>query len=542
MRSPAAAMAWQLWRRHRWLVRAGAVWFVTATIACRLLPDTAYNDVVVFLTAVPMLLLLMWQVAVFTYGSEADLSTKESGYPPWMLRHPVSVRLLVGWPMFLGVMTVAAIWTAIAPAVFRSRGLDVLMLRPALMCAAVLAWSQAFVWSPFGLGWFRVIAAVGVIAIVVFIASLDVICGVPETVIMALLAAQLPAAYWVAIVGVSRARRGDNPEWRWLPMAAARVAAWIPRRGRPFGSAVRAQAWFEWRRHGLGPPMIVGIMLPIAMVSILVNQVNPNVPDNSPLTSPLSLLFIAALISVAGGVDFGNLASTKTDRAMPGFLFVRPISSVELIRAKYLAAARSALAVCLITALTLAVCMIFTGDLWEMDVLRGLLGHDAWWIQPAVLIPTALLMLWAHSWVSFIQGLSVGLTGREWVMFAFVTTGGVLFVALILSGLWLSMHSEYHQACWNAAPWLIGGLALLKLALSGYVLHRVWGRGLLETPALTLLVGVWTTVVLATIGLVAWLVPSDVLPLRLAVGGTILAFPLTRIALAPLALAWNRHR
>ena len=361
-------------------------------------------------------------------------------------------------------------------------------------------------------------------------------------VILALLAAQLPAAYCVAIAGVSRARRGDNPQWRWLPMVAERVVAWIPRRNRPFGSAVRAQAWFEWRRHGLGPPLIVGIMLPMATVFILVNQMNPNLSDGSPLASPLVLLLLAAYMAVCAGVDFGNLASTKTDRGVPGFLLTRPISSMDLIRSKYLAAAKSSLAVCLITAVAVAVCMILTGRFADINVLRQLLGYDNWWSHPAVFIPAAFLMLWALGWLGMIQGLCVGLTGRPLVMFGFGAVGGVLFVALMLLGLWLSMHSEYHQACWNAAPWLVGCLALLKLSLAGYVLRRAWGRGLLETPAVALLVGVWTTAVLATIGLMAWLAPSELLPLGLAVGGTILAFPLTRIALAPLALAWNRHR
>ena len=531
MRSPAAAMAWQLWRRYRWLAMAGAGWYVTASIVCRLLPANVNNDVVVFLTAGPMLLLLGWQVAVFTYGSEADLSTTESGYPSWMLRHPVSVRLLVGWPMFLGVITVGAIWMAIAPAVFRSRGMDVLILRPALMCGAMLAWTQAIVWSPFGWGWLRVIAAVGVIAMVVFIGFLDGVCGVPDTVILALLAAQLPAAYWVAIAGVSRARRGDNPDWRWWATVAQRVMAWIPRRDRAFDSAVRAQVWFEWRRHGLGPPLMAGTFLPIGIVFILIEH-----------ASPLWLLPLSAYMAVWGAGVFGDLESTKGNRGLPSFLFVRPISSMDLIRAKYLVVAKSWLLVCVITALAVGVCMILTGRFAEINVLRELSGYDSWWSHPAIVVPVAFLLFWAFCWLSVIQGSCVVLTGRLWVLFGVSAVGVALLVTLILSGLWLSIHSEYHQACWNAAPWLVGGLALMKLALAGYVLSRARGRGLLETRAVALLVGSWIIVVLASVGLVVWLVPSGVLPLGLTMGIAILVFPLTRLALAPLSLAWNRHR
>ena len=542
MRSPAAAMAWQLWRRHRWLAVAAAGWLVAASIACRLLPDNFYNDVVVFWMAAPSLLAMIYLVAVFTYGSKADLSSNESGYPPWMLRHPVSVRMLVGWPMFMGAITVAAFWTAIAWGIFRGRGAEVVILWPALLCAAVLAWSQALIWHPFGWGWLRVVAVVGVITLVIFILFLGAICGVSDAVILALLAAQLPLAYCVSIAGVSRARRGDNPEWRWLPMAAEWVLGWIPLRNRPFGSAIRAQAWFEWRRHGLGLPLGAGIGLPMATVFILANQMNPDLSDDSLLASPLLLLPLAAYLAIFAGAGFGSLASTKTDRGVPGFLLTRPISGMDLIKAKYLAAAKSWLAVCLITALAVAVCVMLTRRFADINVLRDVLGYNSWWSHPAIVIPVAFLLLWAFGWLAVIQGLCVGLTGRQWVMLGFGTVGGVLCVALMILGLWLSTHSEYHQACWNAAPWLVGGLALLKLTLAGYVLHRALGRGLLETRAVALLVGVWTTVVLATIGLTALLAPSGILPLGLAVGGTILAFPLTRIALAPLALAWNRHR
>ncbi len=542
MHSPAAAMVWQLWWRYRGLALAGVAWYLTASIVCRLLPVNAYNDAIVFMSAVPMLLLLGCQVAVFTYGYEADLSTRESGYPSWMLRHPVSVRLLVGWPMFLGALTVALLWMAIAPAVFRSRGVDVLILRPALMCAAILAWSQALVWSPFGLGWLRVVAAVGAVAMVVSIAALDVTCGVRETVILALLAAQLPLAYWVAVVGVSRARRGDTPEWRWLPMVAQRVAAWIPQRNRGFGSALRAQAWFEWRRHGLGPPLAVGMSLPMGIAFIVANQMNSNVAEESPMSSPLLLLVLVAYMALGLGNDFGNLGATKADRGMPGFLLTRPISSADLIRAKYLAAAKSWLAICLITALAVVVCTILTGRYGDMNVLRDRLGYQAWWSHTAIAIPAVFLLLWTLGWLGVIQGLFIGLSGRQWVVFAVITVAGVLFCGLVLSGLWLSMHSEYHQVCWNAAPWVVGGLALLKLATAGWVLRLALTRGLLETRAVTLLVGVWMTVVLGMIGLTAWHLPSELVPPGLLAGGTILMFPLTRVALAPLALAWNRHR
>ena len=50
------------------------------------------------------------------------------------------------------------------------------------------------------------------------------------------------------------------------------------------------------------------------------------------------------------------------------------------------------------------------------------------------------------------------------------------------------------------------------------------------------------TIVVGLFGLLMWLVPQEWAGPGLLAGLSVLAMPLTRIALAPLALAWNRHR
>ena len=44
------------------------------------------------------------------------------------------------------------------------------------------------------------------------------------------------------------------------------------------------------------------------------------------------------------------------------------------------------------------------------------------------------------------------------------------------------------------------------------------------------------------VALLAWLVPEGVLPLYGLALTAVLTVPLARLAAAPLALAWNRHR
>ena len=68
---------------------------------------------------------------------------------------------------------------------------------------------------------------------------------------VATLAAMAAAAYLVALVGVTRNRRGDA-----LPSLG--ILAWLERAGTPsrhaertFGGPEQAQFWLEWRQNGL---------------------------------------------------------------------------------------------------------------------------------------------------------------------------------------------------------------------------------------------------------------------------------------------------
>ena len=59
---------------------------------------------------------------------------------------------------------------------------------------------------------------------------------------------------------------------------------------------------------------------------------------------------------------------------------------------------------------------------------------------------------------------------------------------------------------------------------------------------MTRLVGVWLAGVGGLFAVLCWLVPCDVAPWYVLASCAVLAVPLVRIGLAPLAVAWNRHR
>ena len=94
-------------------------------------------------------------------------------------------------------------------------GIDVPVIWPALLAAVFLAWTQALTWMPYGLPGLRVIVAMLWLTVAGRrSSSWRSNYEVPEPVMLAFLAPQLPLAYLAARFAVARARRGDVPDWR----------------------------------------------------------------------------------------------------------------------------------------------------------------------------------------------------------------------------------------------------------------------------------------------------------------------------------------
>src|SRR5260221_5990078 len=105
-------------------------------------------------------------------------------------------------------------------------------------------------WMPYGLAGVRVIIAAVWLVAIDAVVLLALHLHARESVMIAILGPQIRVAYLTAWYGVTRARRGDVPDWGgWLvrPRHAADVR---PHRLNGFRSAAAAQAWFEWRTHG----------------------------------------------------------------------------------------------------------------------------------------------------------------------------------------------------------------------------------------------------------------------------------------------------
>src|SRR6186713_329470 len=232
MRSPALAIAWEFGRQLRLgLIVLGAYGLVVGTfMLLRIQPwqpsrPDASDEIAAFVV-VPLATAFMYFLAVFSFGFSSDVAARESMYPARMLTLPVSTRALAGWPMLYGisaVMTLLLVTTSfvrwktvgnLGSFALEPWGFDVPAVWPAVLAAAFLAWTQALTWMPYGLRGLRVIATVlwlGTLDVIVF---LGIHYEVPESVMVAFLAPQIPLAYLAACFALARARRGEVPDWR----------------------------------------------------------------------------------------------------------------------------------------------------------------------------------------------------------------------------------------------------------------------------------------------------------------------------------------
>ncbi len=546
MRSASAAIAWGLFRRHRWgLIAVGVYLAVLATIRLLVLQQGQrfiFDDEVSFASAVvvPLSSFLFYFLAVFSFGLEGDLAARESIYPARLFTLPVTNPALSGWPMLYGTLALAAVWLPTRLLVVWPSELDVPLVWPALGAAVFLAWTQALTWMPYPLPGLRVILIVLWMTVITIGVQFALEFEVPEPMMLALLAPHLPVAYLVARVGVARARRGDTPDWRDAFAWLERARGFLSRRRDQFSSPGRAQVWFEWRRHGRSLPVLVAIVLPFELALLWVFRDTPELVFDTLavvlLTSPIMAAFVAANVSRSSPDGSDSYELTP-------FMATRPLSSTSLIAAKLDATIRSTLVTWLLVVVAILAAVRLSGT--SSAVADGALEVvDSAGTPRTVAI--GLLGLWAlvaSTWKQLVRSLYIGMSGRAWLVKASVfVTLSVLTVVVALVP-WVHGNVNAFLALWKALPWILAALICCKISAAAWIAARLHDSRLLRDRTLVTGAACWLVVVLALYGLLVWLVdlpPS--MPRYLPGLVAILAIPLARLSAAPLALAWNRHR
>jgi hypothetical protein len=534
---PAAAFAWEFQRQHQIGLAALTAYLIAFVVIKILVLAPEYvlrvdppNGLAAFII-VPVTSMMFYLVGVFTFGLTGDLAGRPSIYPAHKLTLPITSRALAGWPMLYGTVTMFVLYlvTALLLRWVNTRAFVVPLVWPGLLAATYLAWTQAFMWMPYGLRGVRVIIAV------VFLTAVDAIVFIAidqearELTMIALLAPQLPLAYLLAWSAVARARRGDVPDWSIRrPRATHSVAAAPP--DAFFATPARAQLWFEWRQHGWTLPAMVGMVVPAMLLLLFI-----------PVSGTARTVFVTLFAVIVMPPFLAAFAAGKLATSVP-FTAVRPLTTASLVAAKLTMSILSTLVAWIVVAVAVVVALEASGtSATVIERARAIIevtGPLRFFVVTGLILGAAVASTWKH----LVQSLCIGLSGRPWLIKSSVL---LALTALMATGPfldWLWDRADVQSAIWHGLPWIFAALVLAKAMAASAVAMRLHQRALLSDRAMIGAAVCWLAVVAALYGVQVWLAESPLVPRYYMGALAILPVPLTRVAAAPLALAWSRHQ
>jgi hypothetical protein len=543
MRSPAAAVAWNFRQQHRWglIALVGYVFVLTMiklVVIARGIPIYLDSpESFGFIVMIPLTATFTYFLGVFTFGLDGDLAARHSMYPARLFTLPVTTNALAGLPMLYGIGAMMVLWLLTRMLALWPAGITVPAIWPAFLAASLLAWTQALTWMPYPLPGLRIFVTVLWLGTIDTTALLALHFNAHESLMLGILAPQIPLAYLVARFAVARARRGDVPDWRGAFASLAHIAPRTRRRDR-FPSSASAHAWFEWRRHGWSLPGWVAILLPFELVLLWVAGESAGLVFTILiavlLTPPFMATFAAAAVSRSS-------ANASDSSGVTPFIATRPLTNGELIAAKLRMAIRSVSMAWLLVllAITIALSLSGTSDvvLERLRQMSKIVGTPRTIVSALLLVGGCILATWAQ----LVQSLYIGLTGRAPLIKASVVLVLGFFFLFGPFAEWI-VDSGRLGVVWSALPLIFALLVGVKVTAAMWILLRLYRGHLLSDRALVLGSAFWCAAVFALYGVLVWLLGTPHIPHYLIMLLAILAIPLARLSAAPLALAWNRHR
>jgi hypothetical protein len=503
-----------------------------------------------------LLVTLSYVVAVFSFALDADLALPASAFPARLFTLPVPTRSLVVWPMLFGTVAMTCFWTAWNLAFLWPGEVQTTPVPwwPGLLLAAVLAWVQAALWLPAPAAWVRLLVLFGSVGTVGTASLAAYHQEVPEWVIAAELALALLAAYGVAFVAISRARHGEIPDWRWWSRLVGVVTRLRRGRRRTLASPGDALVWMVERRlRGWGLPVLTAWCLVPALflpwleyaLGLLAAPEHPGFTAAVRAVSIPGVLLVNLLIIPPGvatllGNDMGRLTVGGNTYPISPFLATLPVSTATLVFAKLRLALRWTLWSWAIVLPVVLGWFVLGGKYTQAadsDFVR-------YWGPAGAcgLLALGITALVGLTWTQAVKGLWTSLTGRLWVVTAHLLLSLALAWAAALVMVRLKERPERIAGFFTLASWLAGAGILLKLAAVTWVLRVVSRRRLMPQRFFIALVAGWVAAAAVLAALLCVLISAEWVPPHLLVLGAVLFVPLTRVAAAPLAVEWNRHR
>jgi hypothetical protein len=155
-----------------------------------------------------------------------------------------------------------------------------------------------------------------------------------------------------------------------------------------------------------------------------------------------------------------------------------------------------------------------------------------------------LLLLVILTWKNMVAGIGAVLTGRQWIVTVYLCKSAVFYTGLLLLGEFAIIDQDLRGVLLHWLPGLLIVLLAAKTVFS--ICAFAWGlhRNAITPWAVGWTAGGWFVCGLLVAGyggLVCHAMNKPELWVWTALAG-FLVLPLAELAIAPLALAWNRHR
>jgi hypothetical protein len=555
-RTPTGAMLWDIWGRNQtnflWQAAALAAGFFF--VCCKehgTSQDTSDN----WGAAASSCFLLAYLHLLICCGYfEVDAKTMQLSYPRRLFFKPVSTARLALMPMFFGgIITLSSflIWTELVLrhwVNFTPSGLI-------WICAVQLSffwWIQALAWSfPFPKGRLFVLAMMAIIHFLVWHMAqtrADAWSGWHWPILFALLLSALSLAWF----GLKLMRRGkwESPSRMSLFWTRQTDTAAQDHR-QQFHSALAAQFWLEWRRQGLLLPAVSGgVACLFIAVAFLFRKISGTAGQSGDPEMAASLITFFVLPTLALPLIFSALLAPLMawfDRAhstgeLPVYIAVRPMSNGGLVLAKLAMALATSALTCFVTAAA-CLCLVLPE--------KGILFSKAGLVTPfgpvgfmTGCVPMLLLLvIW--TWKNLVAGIGAGLTGRVSISAVF----GLWTLYVVNFGLFLLVDTartnvNFREVLLHWLTTILIACLVLKITLSLTAFVLGMQRNAITARAVGWMVGGWLVCGLFVAGYAGHVcneINKPDLWLWVALGG-FLILPLADLAIAPLALAWNRHR
>jgi hypothetical protein len=524
-------MTWELLHRGRWniiLGPLGAIAFPTLVLAA-LRHDGALdpNDKSMLIMHIVMVMLMGLTCGSQFVSPFVGTRSKVGN----LYAYPLRSSEIVTWKLIPATAILSLQMVVCIATINWLFNLDWPIWGPALWVATTFVAIQAALWlaesSP---GWLAIaMAIVGAILGLWFKSRYGKTFSDPthywehlravEVFTMAALAA---IAYWVAVLGVARNRRGEPPFSiglvEWLNRIFETGSSLNAQLTTPF----EAQCWCEWQRKGWVMPFAALVLIVLGLVMWLF------------AIRDAEALFIAFLLGggmlwllgFIGGILFGNAGPRDDKYEMGHFLATRPISNSDLSQAILRTAAKSIVTTWLIWAASF---LIVSGLIWLFGAGSKLtIPPEFNWLYFAGTL--------FGPWIVAGIFMSLGLMGRPKIIVLLACiVPGVVIVTTIIAKFFLTPEA---QTVLSQAVAFMGTAALVIVAI--WVFIKANQRGLIQPRTLWTAAAVWAV---TTLGLaLAWPLEAKPYLLGYSLVAALVALTIVPIAAVPLALSWNRHR